>query len=115
MSLGARPGMRGRGHSSWHEQTPRWLWLPGSVPHEVGGGHSRSSCFPFWVPTPAMGRVKPQEVVKSTHLVFAVGVGPAMPLLSARYHSVRYFIPSSHQNVPYANLLNEVVSSPFCR
>lgn len=38
-----------------------------------------------------------------------------MPLLSARYHSVRYFIPSSHQNVPYANLLNEVVSSPFCR
>lgn len=103
---GGRPGTRGRGHSSQHEQIPRWLWLPGSVPHEVGGGHPGYSCFPFWVPIPAMGRVKPQEVARSTRLVSAMGVGPAMPLLSARYHSIRYFIPSSHQNAPYASLLN---------
>lgn len=57
-SLGARPGTRDRGQSSQYEQTARYFWLPGSVPHVVGGGHPGYSCFPFWVPTPTVGRDK---------------------------------------------------------
>lgn len=64
------------GRQAWYEgqrasltawaDTPRGLWLPGSI-HVVGGGHPGFSCFPFWVPTPATGRDKPQEMARSTY------------------------------------------------
>lgn len=99
-SLGARPGTRGKGQSSQYEQTPRYFWLPGSVPHVVGGGTLGTPASLSGFPPP------PWAEAKSTRLVSAVGVGPATPLLSARCHIIRYFIPSSHQNVCYTNPLN---------
>ena len=77
----------------------------GSVPHVVGGGHPGSSCFPFWVPTPATGREKPQEVALPTFPVSAVGVGSAMALLLVSCHIIRTsLIPT---------FLGSVVSSRF--
>lgn len=43
------------------EQTPGGMSV-GFVPHVVSGGHPGHSCFLFWVPTPTVGRDKPQEV-----------------------------------------------------
>lgn len=53
------PGAEG---TTQERQTPRWHGYGGFVPHVVSGGHPGHSCFLFWVPTPAVGRDKPQEV-----------------------------------------------------
>lgn len=69
----------------------------GSVPHAVGGGLPGHSCFPFWVPGLTVGR-QTLEVAQSHALVSVVGVGPARPLLSARYRqalSLRHRIQTS--------------------
>lgn len=53
------PGAEG---TPQERQTPRWHGYGGFVPHVVSGGHPGHSRFLFWVPTPAVGRDKPQEV-----------------------------------------------------
>lgn len=45
-------------------------WLQGFVPHVVSSGHPGHSCFLFWVPTPTVGRDKPQELARPQALWF---------------------------------------------
>lgn len=58
-----QPIAKCRGHSSGGADT-QVAWLRDFVPPLVSGGHAGYSCFLFWVPTPTVGRDKPQEVAR---------------------------------------------------
>lgn len=86
---GARPGTGCRGHSSWHEQIPRWhlqpaLFLMRWVVATLGTPASLSGFLAsLWAD-------RPQELAQSHALVSVVGIGPARLLLSARCHQALF-------------------------